>query len=91
MLKDKVVKVFDTDEFKVGTIVTYTYTEYDDEGEKVELPYSTNGLVRSCNETDLILTNSSGGKVTINISDITGGYAVIKGMAKDVAKTIGGR
>lgn len=54
MLKDKTIKIFNTDSKNKGDIIKFCYTEWGDEGEREDGKYM-NGLIREISEASMTI------------------------------------
>ena len=68
MLKDKVIHVFDTDNFKREDFITFCYTQFNDIGEREEGRW-INGIIDEIDEYAINVV-TTGGVVHIDLDDV---------------------
>lgn len=69
MLKDKTIKVFDTNDIQEGDIITFCFTQYDDEGER-EDGRLLNGLIKDVDELKIKVVFHTGDIIILELEDI---------------------
>jgi len=83
MLKDKTIKVFDTDEIAVGDIITYCFRNWGDEGDK-EDGRVDNGIVQHVSENEIRVLIGSQKFTQITIKNLENDEYRIIGTAKSL-------
>ena len=86
MLKDKTIKVIDTEAIEVNSFITFAPTFVDDDGKR-KARYKVNGIVSYVSEDYITVTMYDGERKRIDASKLLDGKYIILGMMSDATGT----